>query len=355
MAPSEKNITYGLKFQARAMVPFHSEGAQSRWLVGTNALRDENEIQVLEFEPEKDTIRMAEVHSHPQEVWQIAPCPSNPCLLMTVHNEEGLHTASLWHMPPENGALEQQAELKGSSSVRTVAWHQTQPDAALSVEGAKLVHWRLGKGTAEVASECANGGSEELTGGSWDPHNADRFCTTGGTSVQVWDLRSGQQSGAITEAHGMAVREVDFAKQQDNLIVTAGDDCKLRLKGDGGALAELGGHSHWVWQARFNLQHDSLILSASSDALVNLWYLPSCGAPAASKAQAAATTPVKRPVGPGAAAGKDGKVQSYGDHEDSVYSVAWSSADPWTFASLSYDGRVAVHRVPSQVKYKILI
>ena len=118
MAPSEKNITYGLKFQARAMVPFHSEGAQSRWLVGTNALRDENEvpftttpqeccclaslvdqpaevntlylhsqIQVLEYEPEKDTIRMAEVHLHPQEVWQIAPCPSDPRMLMTVHNE----------------------------------------------------------------------------------------------------------------------------------------------------------------------------------------------------------------------------------------------------------------------------
>lgn len=50
-----------------------------------------------------------------------------------------------------------------------------------------------------------------------------------------------------------------------------------------------------------------------------------CMPAAASKAQAAATTPVNRPAGPGAAAGKDGKVQSYGDHEDSVYSVHLSS------------------------------
>ena len=35
--------------------------------------------------------------------------------------------------------------------------------------------------------------------------------------------------------------------------------------------------------------------------------------------------------------------------------VAWSIEDPWTFASLSYDGRVSVHQVPSQTKYKILI
>ena len=35
--------------------------------------------------------------------------------------------------------------------------------------------------------------------------------------------------------------------------------------------------------------------------------------------------------------------------------VAWSAADPWMFASLSYDGRIAVNSVPSAVKYKILI
>ena len=35
--------------------------------------------------------------------------------------------------------------------------------------------------------------------------------------------------------------------------------------------------------------------------------------------------------------------------------AAWSLADPWTFASLSYDGRLVVNRVPSHTKYKILI
>jgi hypothetical protein len=35
--------------------------------------------------------------------------------------------------------------------------------------------------------------------------------------------------------------------------------------------------------------------------------------------------------------------------------LEWSATDPWVFASLSYDGRVVVNRVPSQIKYKILI
>ncbi len=51
----------------------------------------------------------------------------------------------------------------------------------------------------------------------------------------------------------------------------------------------------------------------------------------------------------------DGRVQSYDEHEDSVYGVAWSLADPWLFASLSYDGRVVINTVPKNIKYKVLI
>ena len=45
----------------------------------------------------------------------------------------------------------------------------------------------------------------------------------------------------------------------------------------------------------------------------------------------------------------------YDDHEDSVYGAVWSAADPWTFASLSYDGRLALNTVPRAEKYRILL
>ena len=51
----------------------------------------------------------------------------------------------------------------------------------------------------------------------------------------------------------------------------------------------------------------------------------------------------------------DGQLACCEEHEDSVYAAEWSSADPWTFASLSCDGRLVVSRVPRQVKYKILL
>lgn len=52
---------------------------------------------------------------------------------------------------------------------------------------------------------------------------------------------------------------------------------------------------------------------------------------------------------------EDGLVGRYEEHEDSVYAVEWSSADPWTFASLSYDGRLVLNKVPRKYKYQLLL
>jgi len=37
----------------------------------------------------------------------------------------------------------------------------------------------------------------------------------------------------------------------------------------------LNGHSHWIYNIKFNPLHDELLLSCSADCLVNLWYIPS--------------------------------------------------------------------------------
>ena len=50
---------------------------------------------------------------------------------------------------------------------------------------------------------------------------------------------------------------------------------------------------------------------------------------------------------------KDGLVAEYDEHEDSVYAIDWSTVDPWVFASLSYDGRFVINRVPNEIKFKI--
>jgi WD40 repeat protein len=186
--------------------------------------------------------------------------------------------------------------------------------------------------------------------------------------------------------------------------------------GRGQALLELGGHSHWVWAARFCPAHDQLLASASTDCTVALWYAPgvaklrdppgaavggggggssgtrgrcaepgwaqeggdrprahepalpvlqhlcarpgACGpAPSAPRPHPPPPRPppsLKRPTPP--RGGDDGRAALLAEeHEDSVYGLAWSAADPWLLASLSYDGRVVVSAVPKGIKYKILI
>lgn len=51
----------------------------------------------------------------------------------------------------------------------------------------------------------------------------------------------------------------------------------------------------------------------------------------------------------------DKLVKIYEDHEDSVYCVEWSSVDPWVFASISYDGRLVINKVPKEEKFRILL
>ena len=40
---------------------------------------------------------------------------------------------------------------------------------------------------------------------------------------------------------------------------------------------------------------------------------------------------------------------------DAVYDLEWSAADPWVYVTLSFDGNVVLHHVPSKEKYKILL
>ncbi len=88
--------------------------------------------------------------------------------------------------------------------------------------------------------------------------------------------------------------------------------------------------------------------SSSSDTQVALWTAESVSSVAGHEHTA--------PVTPGSAQGHtDGQVSLYDEHEDSCYAVAWSAADPWVFASASYDGRVAINQVPRNVKYRVIL
>ena len=104
-------VTHGLKYQARSLVAVSASDQHSRWLAGTNALREENvvgskagwlcslfqylvaepvvivQIQLLEFNPETDSIKVLASYLHGQEVWHLAPHPQDVQTLATISNQ----------------------------------------------------------------------------------------------------------------------------------------------------------------------------------------------------------------------------------------------------------------------------
>jgi hypothetical protein len=110
-----------------------------------------------------------------------------------------------------------------------------------------------------------------------------------------------------------------------------------------------------VTSVSFNRFHDQLLLTASTDCQVNLQSIVSVSSAPVAESQDDGSSKKDSELEEEYGKPVDGLVQKYDQHEDSVYSVAWSTADPWIFASLSYDGRLVVNRVPNQHKYKIIL
>ena len=183
------------------------------------------------------------------------------------------------------------------------------------------------------------------------------------------------------------MRDMDYNPNRPHCIVSGGDDCNIKfwdLRKYLKPVKIMSCHSHWVWRTRYNPFHDQLILSSSTDSSVALWRASSVSSAPLLDLDASldmsddgdaadddddndddggggAESGVAKD-GPSKDAGKtkgsaqsDCLVHRYEDHDDAVYSVAWSSFDAWVFASMSFDGRIVFNHVPSAEKYRVLL
>jgi len=171
-----------------------------------------------------------------------------------------------------------------------------------------------------------------------------------------------KQAWNVQECFSTTVRSIDFNPNKQYHLATAGDDGAVRFwdirqTSQGPVAARTNDHSHWVWSMRYNAFHDQLILTSSSDGHVVLSSMTSISSEPFGHIEddvnddEDGTEGVKQSQ---EVALKDGIIKTYDDHEDSVYAAEWSCADPWTFASLSYDGRLVINQVPRSVKFRIL-
>jgi len=164
-----------------------------------------------------------------------------------------------------------------------------------------------------------------------------------------------------------------------------------------------GGHSHWTTRAIYNPFHDQLVLTGGSDGIANLWRISSCSSAPLLELNGNEEDDGEISEGDGGDDMEDGKSKDAATNEGEEYTrakdywapksddgedeseeediskssrnesnaqdirvtrfecsdvtadLAWSAADPWIYATLSYDGAIVVHHVPSKEKYKILL
>ncbi|XP_042494765.1 WD repeat-containing protein DWA2-like [Macadamia integrifolia] len=348
MQGGSTGIGYGLKYQARCIADVKADTDNTSFIAGTLSLKEENEVHLIRLSSSGTELICEGLFSHPNEIWDLSSCPFDQRIFSTVYSSGELFGAAVWRIPELYGQsnspqLEQLFSLDAhAGKIKSILWWPSgRHDKLISIDEGNVFLWSLdySKKTAQVQSQESVGMLHSLSGGAWDPHNQNAVAAICDSLIQFWDIRTMKKTNSIEHAH---VRNVDYNPKKHHIIVTAEDEsgiCIWDLRMPKIPISELPGHAHWTWAVQFNPEYDELILSAGTDSAVNLWSV-SYGSSDGSTSESL-LHPLSRRVDP--------LLNSYSDYEDSVYGLAWSSREPWIFASLSYDGRVVVESVKSHL------
>ncbi|XP_054810151.1 WD repeat-containing protein DWA2-like isoform X2 [Prosopis cineraria] len=336
-------IGYGLKYQARCISNVKADTDHTSFLAGTLSLKEENEVHLIRLSPSGHELFCEGLFSHPSEIWDLSSCPFDQRIFSTVYSTGESFGAAIWQIPELYGELNS-PQLEKISSLDTHAgkvkcilwWPSGRHDKLISIDEENLYLWSLdvSKKIAQVQSQDSVGMLHNLSGGAWDPHDVNSVAATCESSVQLWDIRTMKKTISVECAH---VRNVDYNYKKEHILVTAEHESGIHvwdLRKPKVPTQELPGHTHWTWTVKCNPEYERLILSSGTDSTVNLWLASSSNDVLTSERHADSPTHWVDPL-----------LNTYSDYEDSIYGLAWSSREPWIFASLSYDGRVVVESV----------
>lgn len=294
------------------------------FLLGTTSLSESNEIHQVEYNEDLNELRCTAIFGHQDEVWHMAPNPTNSSLLCTIHTSSGKGSkakvgrkvSTLWQFPselaPEDSPLkvmplEKVCDVPGSSQFDTVdfVWDTHGANRCMSVarDGLRMMSLE-GSGSSSsfnVENTILRGENSTsfLTGfshGRWDPHHRNEISASSGGNVFGYDLRisnnggESQRSHTISKAHSQMIYDIDYNPNKPYCLMTCGDDClirfwDLRMASSSSSsstttsstkpIAVLRNHTHWVRSCKYNPFHDQLVLSGGSDAAVDLWRISS--------------------------------------------------------------------------------
>ncbi|XP_023012429.1 EARP-interacting protein homolog [Leptinotarsa decemlineata] len=367
---NENSVIYGLEFQARALAPQLAEIEKIKFIIGTQSLKQaNNQVHLIEFNEEISTIKTSVFHHCEGEIWKITTSPIDPLKLATCYNSitsesNCIMKTAIRKLPetenPENiENLEIITKLDTTNfgnDIKTTEFHPNESETAVTLTDTQVVLWDVsqteGRSVINISLEGKN--SPKFTNGKWNPHqNCSQFTTATETHLKTYDIRSGDLAWSIDNAHSQLIRDIDYNMNKQYHLATCGDDAFLKIwdfRQTSMPVFSRSDHSHWIWCVRFNHFHDQLILTSSSDARVLLSSAASVSSENTNESCISDDSDgleTKQML-------KDGPLQ-WCEHEDSVYCAEWSPAEPWVFASLSYDGRLLISHVKKSLKYQIML
>ncbi|XP_023323899.1 EARP-interacting protein [Eurytemora carolleeae] len=369
----EPSLIYGLELQGRALSAVVADTENIRFLVGTQSLKSDNFVYIVTLDEDTGQLNKRVLKHTGGEVWGLNPNPEQPNIFLSTYGEKEKTTwkkkCAIWSVPQHRGsseidegsipAVELVADLSKvvEEGEMVGAWYQPNDASKLAMSvGDKVALVDLGSsGPLKVwESQHTVRGQTRIETSAWNPHRGcHQLSTVCGSQIISWDSRTGEKAWNINVNSGSAIRSLDFNPNKQYYLASGGDDGSVNIWDSRQATQPLSNsrlHSHWVWSVRFNSFHDQLLLSSGSDSRVLLISQASLS----SEPYRQSLEDDDKPGGGQESVLEDGIIQTFTDHEDSVYTAEWSSVDPWTFASLSYDGRLVIGHVPKSIKYRIL-
>eukprot|EP00211_Chloroparvula_japonica_P005948 CAMPEP_0119135256 /NCGR_PEP_ID=MMETSP1310-20130426/18925_1 /TAXON_ID=464262 /ORGANISM="Genus nov. species nov., Strain RCC2339" /LENGTH=351 /DNA_ID=CAMNT_0007126123 /DNA_START=42 /DNA_END=1093 /DNA_ORIENTATION=- len=347
---------YGLPHCARALCTQDGEKERIRFFAGTCSLRDDNELHLVEAKVEDNisSLDCIYIFSHPNEIWSISSCPSNSKIVGTIHKgteSSAGRAATIWRM--EDGTLESGFTIAGDGEggarkqeVRKLLWDpaNSKPELLLALHRDAVGVWdtEVGSNVGGKLTAKLDLGMNECAEGAWNPHFGDEIATTYYRNVYFWDIRTMKEKGSIPGAHAMSIRNLCFNNNKPYVLSTCGDDSLVKFwdyRHLQKPLCHYQAHHHWIWNVRLHSCLDQLVLTSGTDGHVKLWNV---------NVSPMSSGQERRGKEPARSQQHMNLVKTYEDHEDSVYGLCWTSStdvDTWTFASMSYDGRVVLNRV----------
>lgn len=364
---NENSVIYGLEFQARALAPVLAETEKIKFVIGTQSLKQNNQIHLVEFNEENSTIKPLVFQHSSGEIWKINSSPIDISKLAVCYNSvidevTCCMKTCILKLPTEynpnvieNLEIINKLEIENINEIKTTEFHPLLNDRAATVSDNKIILWDTTHTNADALLQIPLEGknSPKFTTGKFNPHqNCYQFTAATETNLKTFDIRSGELAWKIELAHKILLRDLDYNMNKQYHIATCGDDSFVKIwdyRQTSQPVFSRNDHTHWVCSVRFNPFHDQLILSASTDGRVLLSSATSVSSENIIENSTAEDnhTETKQIL-------SDGPLQ-WCEHEDSVYCAEWSPAEPWIFASLSHDGRLLISKVKRSLKYQIML